>query len=169
MRALVASVALSVLVLAGCGDEEGPESTGSGGDPITTVTSGSPADPEQARLDDARRRWEAAGIDDYELAWTVRCFCPRTAFTDTIVDGEVVSHEQDPDSDALHDPGPKTVPLIFDEVQAAIDEEPATLEVTYDPETGAVTSWWADYRLDMADEEQGLDVQLEPLAAGDAP
>lgn len=168
MRALIASLTLSLLVLAGCGDDDAPVAAG-GGETSTTTTIDATTDPEQARLDDARRRWAAAGIDDYRLTWAVQCFCPRTAFVDTVVDGEVVTHEQEPDSDALDDPGPKTVPDIFDEVQAAIDEDPATLEVTYDEETGAVTRWWADYRLDMADEEQGLEVVIEPLVDGEVP
>lgn len=165
MRALVASVAITLLVVAGCGDDDAPVTAGT--DPTTTTVV--PADPEQARLDEARQRWAEAGLDDYRLTWTVQCFCPRTAFVDTIVDGEVVDHEQAPGSDALDDPGPKTVPDVFDEVQAAIDEEPAMLDVTYDEATGAVTSWFADYRLDMADEEQGLEVQLEPIDGGAVP
>lgn len=165
MRALVASIAISLLAVAGCGDDDAPVTAGT--DPTTTTVA--LAGPEQARLDQARERWEAAGIDDYRLTWAVRCFCPRTAFVDTIVGGEVVAHEQAPDSDALDDPGPKTVPDIFDEVQAAIDDDPATLEVTYDEETGAVTRWWADHRLDMADEEQGLEVEIEPLVDGEVP
>ncbi len=140
MRALVASVALSLLVLAGCGDDDAPVATG-GDPPTTTTTAVPPVDSEQARLDGARRRWQAAGVEDYRLTWTVQCFCPRTTFVDTIIGGDVVSHEQAADSDARHDPGPKTVPDIFDEVQAAIDADPATLEVTYDEEMGAVTSW----------------------------
>lgn len=167
VRALVASVVLSLLVLAGCGDDEAPVATGSTDPTTTTTAAAGPVDAEQARLDEARQRWEQAGLEDYRLTWTVQCFCPRTTFIDTIVDGEVVSHEQAPDSDALHDPGPKTVPEIFDEVQSAIDEDPATLEVTYDDDTGAVTSWWADYELHMADEEQGLEVQLEPIDGGE--
>jgi len=166
MRALVASLALSLLVLAGCGDDDAPVTAG----PDATTTTVDPtADPEQARLDEARQRWDAAGIEDYRLTWAVQCFCPRTIFIDTVVDGEVTDHRESAGSDALDDPGPKTVETIFDEVQAAIDEEPATLEVTYDEETGAVTRWWADYRLDMADEEQGLEIQLEPLDDGAAP
>lgn len=169
MRALVASVAISVLLLAGCGgDDDTPVAVGGGGDP-TTTTAAAPADPAQARLDEARRRWSDAGIEDYRLTWTVQCFCPRTTFVDTIVDGEVVRHEEATGSEAFEDPGAKTVESIFDEVQAAIDEEPATLQVTYDEETGAVTSWWADYRLDMADEEQGLEVQVEPIDGAEVP
>lgn len=38
MRALVASVALSLLILAGCGDDDAPVATGGGGDPTTTTT-----------------------------------------------------------------------------------------------------------------------------------
>lgn len=166
MRALVASVAISLLALTGCGDDDAPVATGG---ETTTTTAAGPADSERARLDEARQRWERAGIEDYRLTWTVQCFCPRATFVDTVIDGEVISHEQAADSDALDDPGPKTVPDIFDEVQAAIDEEPATLEVAYDDETGAVTSWWADYRLDMADEEQGFEVQLLPLVEGEVP
>ena len=160
MRALVASVAVSLLIVTGCGDDDAPVTAGT--DP-TTTTAPAPADTEQGRLDQARAHWEAAGVEDYRLTWAVQCFCPKTIFIDTVVDGEVVDHRESAGSDALDDPGPKTVETIFDEVQAAIDEEPATLEVTYDEETGAVTRWWADYRLDMADEEQGLEVLFERL------
>lgn len=168
MRALFASLTISVLLLASCGDDETP--VASNGGSTTSVTQPEVApDGHQARLDAARARWEAAGITDYQLRWTLRCFCPQSTFVDTIEDGQVVQHREAPGSEAFDDPGPKTMETIFGEVQDAIDSEPFSLEVDYDAQTGAVQSYFVDEAENIVDEEHGLDVELTPLDEGEPP
>ncbi|MFT7476599.1 MAG: hypothetical protein ACI81L_003556, partial [Verrucomicrobiales bacterium] len=47
------------------------------------------------RLHAAQDRWEATELTDYVVTWSPSCFCPSVTFSDTIVSGEVVSHEVD--------------------------------------------------------------------------
>lgn len=168
MRALIASIAASLLLVAACGDEDEPVAAGNGSTTSVTqpTTTAPPVGSEQARLDVARRQWGEAGPDRYRLTWTLLCFCPRSTFVDTVVDGEVVEHREAPESEAFDDPGPKTTDAIFDEVQAAIDSDPFSLEVVYDDETGAVVSYFVDEQQNIADEEHGLEVEVEPLDDG---
>ncbi|MDZ7674582.1 MAG: DUF6174 domain-containing protein [Acidimicrobiales bacterium] len=158
MRLLTIVLTSAALVLAGCGDDEPVAANGSSTTSPSSTPTGITAD--QAELDAAQDRWREAGIDDYELEWSVQCFCPLTSYVDTIEDGEVVDHRPAPENDGVEDPGPKTMEDIFGEVQAAIDSEPDSLSVEYDPDTGAVDGYFVDPDERAADEEYGLSVEV---------
>lgn len=161
-------MAAFVLVVAACGDDT-PVETGDDGSSTTTTlapsTSVPNVDPEapEARLAAARARWADVGPTSYRLTMRELCFCPETVWTDTVVDGAVVSHEPESD-DSFFDPGERTMDDLFDEVELFIVNGFATLELDFDEETGALVRYWVDVDEMMADEEHGVEVvAVEPI------
>ena len=116
----------------------------------------------QAQLDAAAARWDAQGLTSYTIVTQQLCFCPEQEWSDTVVDGEVTEHVALTD-DAFFDPGPATMLSLFTAVQMVIDEGYATLDLEFDPETGALVRYFVDIDRRMADEESGVEVlSLEP-------
>jgi len=162
-RRLAPLVAI-VLLAAACGGTATPTEVGSG--PTTTVatstTTASPtttADPTspEARLAAARGLWAVNGLDSYSIETRQSCFCPQVSWVDTVVNGKVVSHEPTT-QDAFFDPGARTMQDLFDEIDAAMSEGYASIDLQFDSSTGALTSWWVDVSEMMADEEHGVTV-----------
>jgi hypothetical protein len=105
----------------------------------------------QAALDQARERWSARGLDDYDFRVRRSCFCspeyPRARRV-RVRDGRPVAPHR-----SVRDYA--TVPRLFRVVQEAIDEKAAILEVDYRP-SGLPRRIYVDYSFMIADEEQGL-------------
>jgi hypothetical protein len=162
LPALPALLAVA-LVAAACGDDSSTDVGGPGDDgsaaSTTSVATDAAPDPDtpEGALAAARRRWAENGLVSYRLATTEICFCPETAWVNTIVDGAVVSHEASGDA-SFFDPGPRSMETLFDEIAAAIAEGYETLDVEYHPETGAVVRYYVDVEALMADEEYGVEV-----------
>jgi hypothetical protein len=168
---LLALVSVLGLLLAACGADDIPVSTGPGGTgsagsttPVTTVPEPIPEGAEG--LDAARERWDAAGIADYSMTYREICFCPQTVVTVTVEDGEVVDTivEQDPELGRPMDG--LSVDDLFAEIQEAVDTDAAEIEATYDDSTGRPTRFYIDQSTMMADEEHGIEV-TEFTAAGE--
>jgi len=168
-RRLAPLVAI-VILAAACGETATPTEVGgepsiTAANPTTTITSTTTTDPTspEARLSAARQLWATNGFDAYSMETRQSCFCPPATWIDTVVDGAVVSH--DPTTqDAFFDPGVRTMQDMFDEIEAAITEGYASIDLQFDPNTGAVVSWWVDVSEMMADEEHGVEViSLEPI------
>ncbi len=159
-----------VILAAACGGTQPPTEV-SGEPPGTTAATTTTTDPTTtldpaspgARLAAARDRWAVNGLQAYSMETRESCFCRPETWIDTVIDGAVVSH--DPTShDAFFDPGARTMEDLFDEIEAAITEGYATIDLEFDPNTGAVVSWWVDVSEMMADEEHGVDViSLDPI------
>lgn len=149
VRRLPIFLSLMVFLVAACGD--GSVVAGSG--------DGDGDDEPQALLDDARSQWSEADLTSYRLTIRELCFCPETVWIDDVADGEIIGHEAGSD-ESLFDPGARTMDDLFDEVQAAIDGGFATLDLDFDPETGALRRYWVDVNVQMADEEHGVEVEL---------
>jgi hypothetical protein len=168
MKRFLSLVLAITLLAAACGDDSsstdagGPGEGGSGDGGSTTTTTPAttttldPATPEGA-LAAARARWAENGLVSYRLVTTEICFCPETAWLNTIVDGNVVSHEPSGD-ESFFDPGPRSMETLFDEIATVIDTGYESLDVEYHPETGAVISYYVDVDAMMADEEHGVRV-----------
>ncbi|MFT7476616.1 MAG: hypothetical protein ACI81L_003573, partial [Verrucomicrobiales bacterium] len=99
-------------------------------------------------------RWEATELTDYVVTWSPSCFCPSVTFSDTIVSGEVVSHEVD--GETFYETTGKTIGDLLSEIQLALDDDPFQIDAEFDDETGAVVSYWVDVEEMMADEEYGV-------------
>jgi hypothetical protein len=164
-RRLFVLLAVLALLSIACGDDSTPVDAGEGPEDTTsTTTTPPPADPAspQERLAAARAMWAENGLASYRLTTQELCFCPETVWIDTVVDGSVTTHESAGD-ETFYDPGERTMEVLFDEVAAAIDEGYATLDLDFDPDTGALVRFWVDVDEMMADEEHGVEVRsLEP-------
>lgn len=121
------------------------------------------ADDGAEALADARRRWKAEGIDDYELEVSVQCFCAVMGrIVVTVVDGAVTELE------ALDGGGPPeefrdllTVESLFDQIGEA--QETGDVDVAYDPELGFPITASLDPVLNGVDDEIQYHVRrLEP-------
>jgi hypothetical protein len=149
------------LALAACGDDD--TEVGTTGDPTVTTTAppvtAAPDDLDaaQAALDEARSRWEAAGIDDYTFTYRPVCFCPPQEYT-AVVEGGVVTSVSAADGGEL-EPIPTTVDDVFDDLQAAIDDGVFAVTAEYDAELGYPVSTWIDVDMRMADEEYGIQIE----------
>src|SRR4029079_9665179 len=119
-RAALVLAMVGGLVLAGCGADDVPMSTGGTGTPevSTRVTTVPEPIPDGADgLDLARRRWADSGIEDYTMSYREICFCPGTTVTVEGRDGSVVDTTvaQDP---AVRAPDGGGVDDFFAELQA---------------------------------------------------
>lgn len=111
-------------------------------------------DPQDEALADARRRWDAAGIDDYHLVVEPICFCGFQGPVDVeVVDGVAVAPEPaDPEMQAAdYDGLDLTIDAIFTQIADAIQS--GDVDVSYDPDLGYPTWAFLDYIVDGADDE----------------
>lgn len=144
-------------------DTELPDST-PGTEPPPLVPSSADDPAVQAQLDAARDLWAAQGPDAYTIVTKSLCFCLQEQWSDTVVDGVVTEHVALTD-DEFADPGARPMHLLFDAVQSAIDDGYVTLDLSFDPETGALRQFFVDIDELIADEEYGVEVvSLDPLA-----
>lgn len=152
----------AVLLLAACGEDDAPLTTGStGGDGSTTTVSTAPPGPipEGAEgLDEARARWEAAGIDDYDLTYRPLCFCPQYDVTVVVRGGEVVSTDSVSDMETSWEPEGLSVDEMFAELEQAVDGDAHEVQATWDEATGRPLRYWIDESEMVADEEHGIEV-----------
>jgi hypothetical protein len=128
----------------------------------------SPDAASRVRLDDARARWEGAGIQSYEyryrrqmaeglLSW-------QRPFRVRVVDGAVVA-VVDAESEEAPPEGfsAPTVPELFDIVDDALDRADS-IAVEYHPQYGYPTSISIDYSFQVADDEFWITAEaLTPL------
>jgi hypothetical protein len=164
MRRLLALVLVPMLALVACGDDEVSVGTDGTTTSSTEALPPIPAEgaPEQDRLDAARARWEAAGIDSYTWRYERHCLCPPLEVEIVVVDGVATAHELVPATDGA--PGPVdqeleilTMDDLLDAVQDAIDTA-ASLTVGYDPGTGQVRTLDVDQIENAVDDEYGYAV-----------
>jgi hypothetical protein len=134
------------------------------GAPVPVTQAKDAPDPTiQAELDAARESWAAQGPTSYTIVTQSLCFCPAEQWSDTVVDGVVTEHVALSD-DVFSDPAARPMDVLFEFVQQAIDNGYASLTVSYDPNTGALTQFYVDVDEMMADEEYGVEVIfLEPI------
>ena len=164
-------LALAAGVLAACGDDEAAVQTGSSA--TSTPDTEAPPDPAtpEGELAAAEARWAEAGITDYAMTYDVVCFCPQISVTVRVGGGELVDVSVDAPGyegdTAQLVPDPLTVEDMFAELHAAYDGDAASVDVTYDPETGRPLEYFIDESEMMADEEHGVTVTAF-LAGGDA-
>jgi len=115
-----------------------------------------------------RSKWETLGIEDYEFVYRDTCFCfwPEEVappWNVRVEDGQVVQ------AFSINGGGSvagTTLDTIFDRFEAARDAEPIDLRADFDLLYGYPTRWYADYNVNIADEEFGQVVKsFTPLQA----
>jgi len=105
----------------------------------------------------AEARWSETTPRRYLISWSLSCFCPPTVYTDEIADGGVVSHEAD-NTDTWIETTGVTMEDLISQVELALLDNPAFMSAEFDPETGALISYYVDPYAEMADEEYGVTV-----------
>ena len=124
---------------------------------------------------DARARWQAAQIDDYEYSYQRVCDCHPDQLADTIVtvtDGEVVAVRYAREDYAEDVPVAedrlswfRTIEDLFALVDNALASG-AAVRATFDPERGYPTSVYVDYVTDLVGDEVDLTITaFRPLEA----
>jgi hypothetical protein len=137
---------------------------GIGGSTTSTTalpTIPAPGTPEEARLDAARARWAASGIETYRWTYARSCFCPQLTVAVTVEAGEAVDHRVSVvgggPSGAAGELEILTMLDFYEEVQRAIDTADS-LAVAYEPETGRILSLDVDRFENAVDDEYGYAV-----------
>lgn len=119
-----------------------------------------PFAPEQNALDDARVRWEAAGITAYQLEYRNVCFCGRVHIRVDVTNGQVTRVEPLDDDDAF---GPVhegyTVERLFALIQDGLERRPHDVALSFHPELGYPTSVSFDPIGNAIDDEWGFRVE----------
>ena len=125
-----------------------------------------PAASRSPELDAARERWDAAGLDAYEMTLRRVCFCPAPDYTGpfgvTVRGGELAAVTLD--GGRVDDERGETVEDLFDLIEDAYVRKAESVTVEFDPELGYPTNLSIDYSMQMADEEIGYMVSdLRPV------
>ena len=120
-------------------------------------------------LERARRRWASAEPAAYEVTVRHVCFCIVEVTVPVVVTvrGGVVQSRRYAEGSALagQDVDPRyaaTFPAVeglFDVLDDAVRRRAADIQATYDPQRGYPTAFYIDYERNVADEEQGYQVQ----------
>lgn len=179
MRRILPLLLSIVLIAAACGDDSSSTDAGDGGgdgggagtSTTTTTTTEAPIDTStpEGQLTAARAQWAANGTSSYVLTTQQLCFCPPGEWIDTVVDGEVTGHAF-AGNDSFFDPGPRTMETLFDEIEAVLAADYASIDLSFDAETGAVERYYVDVDEMMADEENGVEViSVESYDSGAVP
>jgi hypothetical protein len=122
--------------------------------------------PELRELDQNRAKWEAAAPASYVYAVERLCFCGYFgAARVTVENGVAVSAVWvDPEGQPV-EPTTDLFPSVdglFDILEDAFARNAHSVEVTYDPVTGAPTEFQIDYIEHAIDEELGMRI-TEPV------
>lgn len=149
-RIVTLALALSLVAAGGCAD------LGPGGDDLA------------GEIAENRRKWEAAAPQSYVFDLERLCFCGEeargpvrirvtsgvpTAWAYVQGGGEVAADLR---------PFFPGVEGLFDVLEEAVRENAHQIQVTWDPQTGAPLDLWIDYRVEVADEEQGYRIVAIP-------
>lgn len=108
-------------------------------------------------LGDARDRWAAAAIRDYDYTWQRSCFCVPLVLRITVRGGVVTAiHDVEADTAHVAPLADLRIEALFDSVAAYIGRDPDDLTAEYDATTGAPRSVAVDPIREAADEEGGF-------------
>ena len=123
------------------------------------LLSGEPA-PVSPELEQARQRWQAAGLSDYQMTLRRMCFCPSPDYTGpfevTVRDGDV-SRVRLSGARVDAERG-VSVEALFALIDDAYERGAVEVALSFHPELGYPTSIGIDYDRQMADEEIGYRV-----------
>lgn len=120
-------------------------------------------DPGSLQADVLRHqgRWERSRVANYVYTGAWNCFCPidYTADAEVTVRGGAVVSVASADPAVPNIPDPErfvSVKALFAVLQAALDENAARIDVTYNKEFGYPEQFFVDYHENIADEERGF-------------
>lgn len=135
---------------------------------LSVSESDSPSDPNalsnpQDALRAARARWEAAGSDNYDLAFNWNCNCPPAItapvdlqIRDRVLTAGVFTGGPGLPPDQLADY--RTVEGLYDFIQDGIDRDAVRVTAEYDAEMGHPTRVMIDYEDGSSDDNRGFQI-----------
>jgi len=147
---------LALAFVAACDDEPNVSELG---DPNLETT-------EARALETARALWDARGSDDYDMRFSWLCFCPVELVAERTLEvrnNTITSGAIPGESGVLSQ---QRIPQLFDIIEEAIEEDAASIEISYHPTLGYPLDASIDYDLSMADEELGFTVHELTLVTG---
>ncbi len=117
-------------------------------------------------LEQARQRWQAADLGEYQMTLQRMCFCPSPDYTGpfevTVRDGDVSSVRLG--GARVDAERGVSVEALFALIDEAYERGAVEVALSFHPELGYPTSIGIDYDRQMADEEIGYRVSdLAPL------
>ena len=115
----------------------------------------------QADLLRHQGRWDRRRVANYVYTGAWNCFCPidYTANAEVTVRGGAVASVASADPAVPNIPEPERflpIKALFVLLQAALDENAARIDVTYNKEFGYPEQFFVDYHENIADEERGF-------------
>lgn len=122
------------------------------------------ADEWRQQLEDARARWNAAGLADYDYTVRQLCFCIHGGARVRVAvrDGEVVAGTLVDTGEAIElQDLPHVAPSVddlFDRIDRIVAEGPHEFSATYHPQIGHPVFVSADPIENAVDEEWGVEV-----------
>lgn len=122
-------------------------------------------DPLQSALDENRAKWSATGWMDYKLRIDVSEFIPQEVSQGivTVEAGQVVDVDlplSNGTTFGFRFNYPLSIQGLFDRLQGALNQNPASARITYHPDFGYPTEAFIDFDERIADEESGFRVAL---------
>lgn len=137
---------LSALVLVSCGGKQWD---------TTEVETG---------LLEAKGLWAENGPDNYQYAWYKFCFCPeRREITVNVESGQFVSavYTGTDEAPPVNQNGYfETVESWFEYIESVINNNPDSLEITYNEQYGYPESIQIDYESQRADDEKSFYIEM---------
>jgi hypothetical protein len=116
-------------------------------------------------LDRNRSLWETQAIGHYSFDLNITCFCAiigMMPLSIEVQDGQLVSINPADGTDISNLSGiyenVSTIDKLFETIEQAAGQDPATLNVSYDPTYGYPISIYLDPAASTADDEIGYDV-----------
>jgi hypothetical protein len=110
-------------------------------------------------LEEAERRWVAAGPERYAYTFRETCFCGPGDRRIEVAAGEVVSVEPAENVDPGQTLEGYTVEGLFALIRESLDRDPDDVTLEFDPAAGYPTRVFFDYDHRAVDEEWGFRVQ----------
>ena len=117
-------------------------------------------------LDDAMFRWFQHGLESYEFAYRLQCFCDPNATTPVIITVEAgqVASVVDAETGQTRSGDYYTVQGLFGWIDQRLDRNPEYAALEFDPVTGHPTKAQFDYIVNMYDDEESFFIEnLKPL------
>ena len=122
-----------------------------------SIHSFSPLGTQLDELEAARERWDVGRPESYAITYRIDCFCPPDQRITVVVDAtDIVAFE----SDAELSLPQLTVDDMFDVIQEALEGPVASVFTEYEPTLGYPTTYFIDESEMIADEEQGVTVEI---------
>jgi hypothetical protein len=112
----------------------------------------------------ARARWASHAPASYRFDWRRGCECPAEVYRPieiTVVSGQITTAVYTDDHSPVADQFRttlRTIDGVFDDLQKAVDQHAAEIQLSFDPVLSYPTSVFVDYSHQAADEELSLQI-----------